>query len=119
MLDKGTNLRLQIARQIVVLQQDAVLERLMPVLDLALGLWMAGRTPNVRHAPALQLFGQIACDVARSVVSEQPRAVHDRDLIEPGGRQRPVERLGDITGLHGGAQLPSDDVIPRPGDKNR
>src|SRR3954451_19190004 len=30
----GPHLRLQIARQVVVLQQDAVLERLMPALDL-------------------------------------------------------------------------------------
>jgi len=35
-LHKGTNLRLQSAGEIVVPQQDAVLERLMPALDLAL-----------------------------------------------------------------------------------
>ena|SRR5215211_7926683 len=35
-LHKGTDLRLQSAGEIVVPQQDAVLERLMPALDLAL-----------------------------------------------------------------------------------
>src|SRR5919107_3442543 len=63
-LDKGPDLRLQIAGQVMVLQQDAVLERLMPALDLALGLRMAGSPADVRHAPALKPFGQIACDVA-------------------------------------------------------
>jgi hypothetical protein len=32
-LDEGTNFRLQVAWKIIVLQQDAVLERLMPALD--------------------------------------------------------------------------------------
>ncbi len=41
-LDEGLDLRLEIAGQEVVLEQDAVLERLMPALDLALGLGMAG-----------------------------------------------------------------------------
>src|SRR5687767_3301656 len=70
-LDKGTDLRLERARQVVVLKQDAVLERLVPALDLALRLRMAGSSPDVRHAPAFQPRGQIACDVARSVVGEQ------------------------------------------------
>ena len=35
-LDKGPDLRLQIAGQSVVLEQDPVLQRLMPALDLAL-----------------------------------------------------------------------------------
>src|SRR4051812_21553982 len=61
-LDKGTDLRLQVAGQIVVLQQDAVLERLMPALDLALGLRMAGRAADVRHAPALKPSGQVTGD---------------------------------------------------------
>ena len=37
-LDEGADLRLQMAGQIIVLEQDAVLERLMPALDLALRL---------------------------------------------------------------------------------
>ena len=60
---KGPDLR-QSAGKIVVLQQDAVLERLMPALDLALGLRMAGSPADVPHAPALKPCGQITRDVA-------------------------------------------------------
>ena len=52
-LHEGRDLRLQIARQVGVLQEDAVLQRLMPALDLALGLRMPGRTADVLHASAL------------------------------------------------------------------
>ena len=38
MIDEGADLVFEIAGQIVVLQQDAVLQGLMPTLDLALGL---------------------------------------------------------------------------------
>ena len=46
-LDEGCDLGLEIAREEVVFQQDAVLQRLVPALDLALGLRMAGRTVDV------------------------------------------------------------------------
>jgi hypothetical protein len=46
-LDESTDLGLQIPGQIVVLEQDAVLERSMPALDLALGLGMTWGTPDV------------------------------------------------------------------------
>ena len=36
-LDEGRDLTFEIAGQVIVLEQDAVLERLMPALDLALG----------------------------------------------------------------------------------
>ena len=36
LLDEGADLALEVARQEVVLEQDAVLERLVPTLDLAL-----------------------------------------------------------------------------------
>ena len=39
-LDKGGNPRLQLAGQVGVFEQDAVLERLVPALDLALRLRM-------------------------------------------------------------------------------
>ena len=42
-LDKGAHLRLESARQVVGLEQDAVLEREVPALDLALRLRVAGR----------------------------------------------------------------------------
>ena len=36
-------------RQEVVFEQDSVLERVVPALDLALGLGMAGRSAGVIH----------------------------------------------------------------------
>jgi hypothetical protein len=44
MIDEGHDLPLEIARQEVVFEQDAVLERLMPALDLALGLRVKWRS---------------------------------------------------------------------------
>ena len=38
--DEVADLLLKIARQVVVLEQDAVLERLVPALNLALRLWL-------------------------------------------------------------------------------
>ena len=53
-LDEGRDLGLEIAREEVVLQQDAVLQRLVPALDLALGLRMARRTAGVIDIPILK-----------------------------------------------------------------
>ena len=39
-IDEGVDLGLEIAGEVVILEQGAVLERLMPALDLALGLRM-------------------------------------------------------------------------------
>lgn len=52
--DEVSNLLLKIAGQIIVLEQDTVLEGLVPPLDLALGLRMHGRTPRVVHALVAQ-----------------------------------------------------------------
>ena len=47
MIDELFDVGFEIAGQVVVFQQDAVLERLMPALDLALCLRMVGRAANV------------------------------------------------------------------------
>ena len=70
-LDEGLDLGFEIAWQEVILQQDAVLERLVPAFDLALGLGMAGCTMDVIHVSILKPLRQFASDVARSVVGEQ------------------------------------------------
>ena|SRR5436190_3390447 len=54
----------EVAWQIVVLKQDAVLQRLMPSLDLALGLRMQRRTTNMIKALVLEPSSEIAGDVA-------------------------------------------------------
>jgi hypothetical protein len=62
--DEGADLGFKIAGQIVVLQQDAVLERLMPALDLALCHRMIGSTPDMGHLPVVEPLGQVGRDVA-------------------------------------------------------
>src|SRR3954447_9764564 len=54
----------EITGQIVVLEEDAVLESLMPSLDLALCLGMQRRTADMIHALIFEPFGEIAGDVA-------------------------------------------------------
>jgi hypothetical protein len=61
---KGPNLVLEITGQIVVLEQDTVLHRLVPALDFSLGLWMEWRATDVLHVLLVQPFSQIARDVA-------------------------------------------------------
>ena len=72
MIDEGVDLSLEIAWQVVVLEQDAVLQRLMPALNLALGLGMEGSATNVPDAALLEPFRQIAGDVGGTVVAQQP-----------------------------------------------
>jgi hypothetical protein len=45
--DEGLDLGFEIARQVIVLEQDTVLERLMPTLDLALGHRIIRRATDV------------------------------------------------------------------------
>src|SRR4029077_9796066 len=47
MSHEGRDLAFEIAGQVIVLEQDAVLERLMPALDLALGLRMIRRSVDM------------------------------------------------------------------------
>ena len=60
---EGGDLALEIAGQVVVLKQDAVLERLMPALDFALGLRMEGRSVDMLDVLLVQPISQIARDI--------------------------------------------------------
>ena len=60
---EGGDLAFEIAGQVVVLKQDAVLERLMPALDFALGLRMVGRSADMLDVLLVQPIGQIARDI--------------------------------------------------------
>src|SRR3984893_3225433 len=44
--DEGLDLSFEIPRQVIVLEQDTVLERLMPALDLSLGHRICGTYPS-------------------------------------------------------------------------
>ena len=62
---------------IVVFEQDAVLQGLMPALDLALGLGVIGGAADVIHALLLEPIGESAGDIGRAVITEQPWLVDD------------------------------------------
>src|SRR5262249_31631678 len=81
-------------------------ERLVPALDLALGHRMIGRTAQVLDVAVAKPLGQVASDITRTVVGQQPGSVSGPGLIKPTGPQRQVEGSGDVLGLHIGAQLP-------------
>ena len=59
-VDEGCDLRFQVAGQIIILQQDAVLEGLVPAFDLTLGLGMIWRPTNVAHALLVKPFASSA-----------------------------------------------------------
>ena len=80
-LDEGCDLRFQVPGQIIILQQDAVLEGLVPALDLALGLGMIGRPTDMAHVLLVQPFGQFPRDVTGTIVGQQPGSVPDMGLI--------------------------------------
>ena len=87
-------------RQIVVLQQDAVFQGLMPALDLALGLGMVRCAANVIHALVLEPDSKIAGDVGRAVVAEQPGFVNDLRAVATRCFEDQLERVGDVVGPH-------------------
>ena len=60
-IDEPIDAGFKITGQVVVFQQDAVLERLMPALDLALCLRMVGRTPNVSHVLCIEPVSKLTC----------------------------------------------------------
>ena len=84
MSHEGGDLTFEIAGQVVVLKQDAVLERLMPALDLALGLRVIGGAADVFHFLLIQPLREIRRDVRRAVIRQQTRSVNDGHLIETG-----------------------------------
>jgi hypothetical protein len=80
-VDEGFDLGLEIARHEVVFQQNAVLQGLVPALDLALRLGKIWRATGALHAFVLQPFGKIASDIAGSIIAKQARFVDDVNLI--------------------------------------
>ena len=80
--DEGLDLGFEIARQVIVFEQDTVLERLMPALDLALGHRVIGRATDVLHVLPVEPFRQVRRDVAGAIVGEKPWPVDDLCLVE-------------------------------------
>ena len=110
MLDERFDLSFEIAGQEVVFQQYAVLECLVPALDLALCLRMHRCAAHMAHLVGFDVFGKFARDVAGTIVAEQPGLVLDRGMIAARRCQRHIQRVGDVFGAHIAAQPPGDDV---------
>lgn len=62
-LDEGLDLSLEVAGQEAVLQQNTVLECLVPTLDLALRLRVEGGSTDMAHALGFDIFRQLSGDV--------------------------------------------------------
>ena len=71
----------KITRQIIVLEQDAVLQGLVPAFNFPLGLGMHGCVTGVVHAFVAQPVCQFRRDVRRTIVTEQPWLVQDAHII--------------------------------------
>ena len=80
-LDEGCDLGFEIAWQEVVFEQDAVLHRLVPAFDLALGLGVTGRSAGMLQVFLREPIGQAAGDVTRAVVGKQPRPLHEPGVV--------------------------------------
>ena len=68
MIDECLDLRFKVCWEEVVIQQDAVLQCLMPPFDLALSLRMIWCSPDMPHFLIAQPFSQLTRDVARAIV---------------------------------------------------
>ena len=106
MLNERLDLGFEIAGKEVILEQDAVLQGLVPALYFALGLRMIRRAAHMLHLFVFQPHGQIAGDVAGTVIRQQPWFVQNLGLIAARGRESQFQRVSDIAGAHIGAELP-------------
>ena len=93
-IDERFNLCLQVCREEVVLQQDAVFQGLVPSLNLTLSLRMIRRTPDVSHFLVAQPLSQLARDVAGSIVRQQSRLVNNMGLPAARCLQGKIQRVG-------------------------
>lgn len=82
-VDEGGHGFLERPGQVVILEQDAVFQGLLPALDLALCLRMPGSTADMVHALVGGPIGQLAGDAAAAIVAEQPGPAGDRGLPQP------------------------------------
>ena len=76
-VDEGSDLRLEVFREVVVFEQDAVLQRLVPALDLALGLGMSRSAVTLFDGSLFQPFAEVGGDVARAIVGKQTWLMFD------------------------------------------
>jgi hypothetical protein len=93
MRHEGRDLAFEVAGQVVVLKQDAVLERLMPALNLALGRRVIGGAADVFHFLLIQPLREIRRDVRRAVIRQQTRSVNCQIASKRDPLSRPISGL--------------------------
>ena len=81
MLDEAADLPFELVGRVIVVEQNAVLQGLVPTLDLVLGLGVIRGAAHVLHALVFKPPGQIVRDVTRSIVAEKPRPLRDGDVV--------------------------------------
>ncbi len=80
-LDERVDLAFEVAGQEVVFEQDAVLQCLVPALDLSLCLRMERCPAHVAHPLGFDVVRQLAGNVAGTIVAEQAGPVVDIGLV--------------------------------------
>src|ERR1700735_2954171 len=100
-LDESGDLPFEISRQIVMLQQDAVLERLMPALDLALRLGWVRAPAEVSLVFPPQATWRDRRPRMTSRCQREAAAGERRSSDRGRLRQRHVQRRGDVLRCHG------------------
>ena len=111
-LDESADAGLEVAWQIAVLQQDAVLQGLMPTLDLALGLRMVRCAAHVNHTlsfePACKIIGNVGGAIVARLVEDDAEAVRWYRLAAEQGLARAQSNLGVM--YANGEGVPEDAV---------
>ena len=62
------------------------------------------------HAVVFDVVRKLAGDITGAVIREQPRFVHDVDLVTARCLKRHIQRIGHISCLHIRTELPADNV---------
>jgi hypothetical protein len=109
-IDEGIDLRFEVTGQEVVFQQDAVLQGLVPSLDLALGLGVVWRAADMVHALVRPAIRPVHRRCNWTIVRQQPRLVHHRGLSQPEACRASSSVSVTSSAFIVGAELPGDDV---------
>ena len=93
MFDECRDLRFEVVGEEVVFEQDAVLERLVPALDLSLRLRMAGSAVDLFDGTLFEPFAKVRGDVTGAVAPTEGREGAAETTVRAafGCRRAPVE----------------------------
>ena len=67
---EAMELLFQLARQVIVIEQDLVFHRAMPAFDLPLCLWVIRASTCMTHAIFFQVISELARDITWAIVAQ-------------------------------------------------